>query len=555
MVDFPNTVAIPPTGEYAPRLMDFGVLGNLPQDYAQGQQNQFAEQQRQRQTQLQQPIDVSDPKTMALQLAGRDPGMAAQLLPFLLGQEPGQVSPLLGGQPGAPQAAPGGPSAPGAPSAPPQSVRAPSLPPPAPAAVSPRGDVGTGTVVDIVTGVLPENSPKTGAVIGNIAKAIGADPNAPLTPEQQARTAKLVQAYAQRTGIEPKSPPQPAPQATPAGTVGQGGPAPIPGLILPPQFKPGQEMEAAQALLQAGAQAIASNNPKTRAEGELMLNRAAEIEKRMAPKIVGGNLIGPRGEVVYSQMAGAADDIAGAIEKGEQPPFLTGLSRNIAPQVRQIMAKDGFNLAKAQQEWSGAQKQIQSLNGPQMTRYAGLAKSVVNTIDEVKSLAEEMGNIGIPLVNKAKLIAYTQAEGNSEKGQLAARYMAGINTLKEEFANLAQGGYAPTEAAWSLADQQINGNFGVKQLNASLDEVQRLINYRIRGIPNFSTLGPPSANRYFGKGAGAEGEGGTTTAAPASAPKVQTFSSPADVKAAITAGKLKSGDHFMDSEGNRRTVP
>ncbi len=36
------------------------------------------------------------------------------------------------------------------------------------------------------------------------------------------------------------------------------------------------------------------------------------------------------------------------------------------------------------------------------------------------------------------------------------------------------------------------------QLNASLNEVQRLIKYRLNGINNFNTLGPGNTNnRYF----------------------------------------------------------
>lgn len=202
-----------------------------------------------------------------------------------------------------------------------------------------------------------------------------------------------------------------------------------------------------------------------------------------------------------SEGKSSATEIVDAMKRGEQPPTLTGLYK-MGAAVRTEAAKQGFNLAKAQQEWAAAQKQIQSLNGPQMTRYAGLATSVVNTIDEVKSLSEEMANSGIPLLNRAKLQSYIQLQGNSEKGQLAARYMAGINTLKEEFANLAQGGYAPTESAWGLANQQINGDYGVKQLSASLDEVQRLIRYRLQGIPNFQTLGPSAPNRYTPGGGG-----------------------------------------------------
>jgi hypothetical protein len=52
-----------------------------------------------------------------------------------------------------------------------------------------------------------------------------------------------------------------------------------------------------------------------------------------------------------------------------------------------------------------------------------------------------------------------------------------------------------------LANEQINGNYGVDQLGAGLDEVQRLINYRVHAIPGLDTMGAGAANRYTGQGA------------------------------------------------------
>lgn len=199
----------------------------------------------------------------------------------------------------------------------------------------------------------------------------------------------------------------------------------------------------------------------------------------------------------------SADAIAQGIKDGTQPPVTTGLYRQ-GPAVRGILAKDKFDLAKAQLEWDRAHRQIASLNGPQMIKYQGLAESVVATIDEVRELAHQMGNSGVPLANRAKIQAYIQAEGNSEKGQLATRYLTAVNTLKEEFTNLAQGGYAPTESAWALANSQINADYGYKQMEASLTEVRRLIQYRLQAIPNMQTLGPGGANRYGGGGAAAQ---------------------------------------------------
>lgn len=207
------------------------------------------------------------------------------------------------------------------------------------------------------------------------------------------------------------------------------------------------------------------------------------------------------------------EHLAHGIISGEQPPTLTGLYGK-SGDVRAKLDEKGFDLAKAQLEYKQAEKQVATLNGPQMTRFVGLAKSVDSTIDEVRNLSKEMDNSGIPKLNAAKLALYMQAEGNSQNGQLAARYIGAVNTLKEEFANLANGGYAPTEAAWELANKQINGDYGVKQLGSSLDEVQRLIRYRVQAIPGLNTMGPGAGNRYTGQQAAPPPAGAPAAPAP-----------------------------------------
>lgn len=197
----------------------------------------------------------------------------------------------------------------------------------------------------------------------------------------------------------------------------------------------------------------------------------------------------------------AAQEIGESIISGEQPPVLTGLYKQAGP-TRAYLAQKRFDLSKALIEWQRAQKQVQALNGPQMTKFFSLANSVVNTIDEVRELSQQMDFGGLTALNDIQLQALVKTRGNTPEGQLASRYLVAVNTLKEEFANLAAGGYAPTEPAWKLADEQINGSYGVKQLDASLTEVQRLIRYRMQGISGAQEAGPTAPNRYIGsKGA------------------------------------------------------
>jgi hypothetical protein len=191
-------------------------------------------------------------------------------------------------------------------------------------------------------------------------------------------------------------------------------------------------------------------------------------------------------------------DVVTGIEEGNLPPSTTGMYR-YGVAVKAQLAKKGFNFAKAALEYKTAERQISGLNAPRMTMFVGLANSVLSTMDRVKALSKDMQNSGLTGYNKAKLEVLMHTQGNTPQGQLATQYIAAVNTLKEEFANLATGGYAPTEAAWKLADDQVNGNFGVDQMNASIDELKRLINYRLQAVPGLMERGPGGANRYTGQ--------------------------------------------------------
>ena len=201
-----------------------------------------------------------------------------------------------------------------------------------------------------------------------------------------------------------------------------------------------------------------------------------------------------------------------------------------------------YNAARAQTEYAASQRFMSALNGPQQQRFRALAGTVVNTIDEVKALSREMQNIGVPVLNHAKLMVYSQAMGNTPQGQLAAKYIGAVNTLKEEFANLANGGYAPTEAAWHLANQQINGDFGVQQMDAALTEVQRLINYRMQAFEALTPYGvSPTNPAVAGMGAG-------STAEPApNAPAANT--SQPRMPAAQKGERRKFGDEVREWDG------
>jgi hypothetical protein len=65
---------------------------------------------------------------------------------------------------------------------------------------------------------------------------------------------------------------------------------------------------------------------------------------------------------------------------------------------------------------------------------------------------------GVTLGNWADLQTTIKNFGNTPRGKLAPDYIAAINVLRAEMAQLEQGGYAPTESAWKTAFEQTNEN-------------------------------------------------------------------------------------------------
>lgn len=292
----------------------------------------------------------------------------------VLTQGAGNLSPLLmgGAQPsqGAPQGMLAGGGAPA-------SIPARPLPPPA--ANSPQGDPGSGTIASIVTDRLPNQDATTGQTIIKVAQTMGVDPNATLTPGQLRRAQGLVQKYAPaaEAAVAPQAapsfkdrfaaaggeggslppsanavspapkaaqPPQPAPIG--AGSPAQGGApvappvaaAPVVSAAAPPVGHPVKpqvplpkgfdDPQAAIMALRTEAARL-SANPKAAGQVNQLTNWAERIEESIKPVSATANtvLLDPKtGQPIYSgaQPSMAPDAIQAAAENylqtGKLPP-------------------------------------------------------------------------------------------------------------------------------------------------------------------------------------------------------------------------------------------
>ena len=366
---FPETVNPPGAASYSAPLLNFAQFGQWANDFQQGalnsqqrttnDQTQQINQQKIQQGQRQQEIDTLfagglpkdaqgniDYQKVAAMLAQKgDISALTQLTPLIQQAQAASTPEFPGPQGGAPQ---GGATQP-------SSVQ--SRPLPAPAANSPKGDPGQGTLVDVVTDKLPSQNLTTGETITKIAQVMGVDPNATLTPGQMVRAQGLLKKYApdiagsggggsplppsanagspapqitpqqpraqpaaqpgapqpqaqpqpQAVAAQPQQPqppgaaqPQPAPQQAP-----QGGPI-TPQVPLPPGYTDPQE--AILALNRRAAQLEAAN-PKMKPKADDLRAWAGRIEESIKPVDVTSmttRLDGRSGKLLYQGPGAAA---------------------------------------------------------------------------------------------------------------------------------------------------------------------------------------------------------------------------------------------------------
>jgi hypothetical protein len=197
--------------------------------------------------------------------------------------------------------------------------------------------------------------------------------------------------------------------------------------------------------------------------------------------------------------------IVDAIEAGRQPPVLTGFYRKKSAIMAEAERR-GLDLTEMGLQYSAAQTEVKSLNGPQMVRFAGTAKAVLKTGQRVIDLAEGLHNGGVNWLNAIELEGIRKTAGNAELGTKIAAYQTAVAGYKSELAQTEKGGYDPTAEAFKLADKQIDENYGYLQMKAAVQESRRIISYRLHSIPNWETLGPGSTtNRYIpGGGSGTD---------------------------------------------------
>lgn len=193
-----------------------------------------------------------------------------------------------------------------------------------------------------------------------------------------------------------------------------------------------------------------------------------------------------------------AGDIAGAIVRGEQPPTLTGLYR-AGTAVRAELARQGYPLARAQEDWTATQKHLATMNGPQQTRLRQAIEFTGTSLDVIDDLSSQWQAGGFPALNKARLAAAKSGVLGPNAQSIATRLDSQISDMTSELALVYTGGNASTDHALSLAARNLNSNWSQQTLADNINQVRTNLSIRKNSLATVGTVAN-EGNQYEPKG-------------------------------------------------------
>lgn len=183
--------------------------------------------------------------------------------------------------------------------------------------------------------------------------------------------------------------------------------------------------------------------------------------------------------------------------RGEQPPVLTGLYR-ASTSVRAELARNKFDLTKAQSDWEAMKKHISTLNGPQQERLRQAISFTTDSLDNIENLYKEWTSKGyntqFKALNKVTLQAAKQFGG--EAGSVAQQLEAQINDLASELGTVYKGGNSSTDESLKLAAENLKGNWNELTFKRALQQVRQNLTIRRNSIMNSQSVTPSGANQY-----------------------------------------------------------
>jgi hypothetical protein len=188
--------------------------------------------------------------------------------------------------------------------------------------------------------------------------------------------------------------------------------------------------------------------------------------------------------------------IADGIRSGTFPPDISQYGRPVQGAIASELAKQGFDLSRAQTDWKATQKHIATLNGAQQLRLNQAVNALPDMLDSVDALAAKWQGGQFPILNRANLALAKGGAYGKDVASVANQLDAQIADVTADLGNVYMGGNSPTDHALGLAGKSLSGDWDQKVLHDMVQLAKKNVTIRQNSIANTGVAGASATNPY-----------------------------------------------------------
>ena len=186
-----------------------------------------------------------------------------------------------------------------------------------------------------------------------------------------------------------------------------------------------------------------------------------------------------------SNRMGSIATVAQAIESGSQPPpnpnsaaARTGKGLALMSQL----AKDGFNVSTAYEDWTATQKYLASLNSTQQLRLRQAVSFVPDLLDSVSKLSAQWNGGNFAPLNSTNLKLAMNGVYGQQAQSIATQLNGQISDVVSDLGTVYKGGNSSTDESLSLAAKQLSTDWSDQTLQDNINLIRNNIKIRQNSI-------------------------------------------------------------------------
>lgn len=193
------------------------------------------------------------------------------------------------------------------------------------------------------------------------------------------------------------------------------------------------------------------------------------------------------------------DNVADAIDNGEQPPMLGNRATKDVLEVRSRLHARHYDLAQAELEYLRMQQHVKTMENGKFTTLRTSADAVSNGLDYLEKLNAKLASM-VPMGRAADLNKLTVgaadkwAQYGPEAQQTATEIGSLMQDLQPQIAAVLANGNAPQKEQLHNAAVMLNGAWAPNQMKGGLRAAREQLKYKLNAI---RLARPAGDSRYY----------------------------------------------------------